>query len=170
MTKLLTTLKHEFCEIIPPTIFFFIAFSLLMATQRLIQREYDIPLSGFGMAFIGALLVGKVVLIVDTFPFVNKFPGKPLLYNVAWKTLIYFIAAFILRYAEHIIPLLRKHKDFMEANRYLVEEIVWPHFWLIMMWLTVLFFVYCSMRELVRAIGREKVIKMFIGGSNIEKI
>jgi len=32
------------------------------------------------------------------------------------------------------------------------------------MWLAVLFLVYCAMRELVRAIGRDKVIYMFFGG------
>jgi hypothetical protein len=32
------------------------------------------------------------------------------------------------------------------------------------MWLAVLFFVYCAMRELVRAIGRGKVIQMFFSG------
>jgi hypothetical protein len=31
------------------------------------------------------------------------------------------------------------------------------------MWLVVLFFIYCAMRELVRAVGPEKVIKMFFG-------
>jgi len=170
MAKLLTTLKHEFFEIIPPTIFFFIAFSLLMGTQRLIQREYGIPLTGFGMAFIGALLVGKVVLIADALPFVNKFPDKPLLYNVVWKALIYFMAALLFRYLEHLIHFLMKHESFLEAHSHLMEEIVWPHFWLIQMWLAVLFFVYCAMRELVRAIGREKVIQMFIGSPTIGKI
>ena len=165
MAKLLTTLKHEFFEIIPPTIFFFIAFSLIMATQRLIQREFDIPLTGFGMAFIGALLVGKVVLIADALPLVNKFPDKPLLYNVVWKSLIYILVTILVRYLEHLSHFLLKHESFMEAHRHLMEEMVWPHFWLIQMWLAVLFFVYCAMRELVRAIGREKVIHMFIGGS-----
>jgi len=31
-----------------------------------------------------------------------------------------------------------------------------PHFWLV-----VLFFIYCAMRELVRAIGKDKVVSMF---------
>ncbi len=164
MKTLLKTLKHEFFLILPPTFFFLIAFSLILATQRLVLRQYGIPLMGFGMAIIGALLVGKVVLIVDKLPFVNKFPDKPLLYNTVWKTLIYFLAALLVRYVEHIVPLLRKQGNFMEASRSLVEEIVWPHFWLIQMWLAVLFFVYCAMRELVRTIGREKVVRMFIGG------
>jgi hypothetical protein len=42
-----------------------------------------------------------------------------------------------------------------------MTETVWPHFWLIQIWLAVLFFVYCAMRELVRAVGKEKVVEMF---------
>jgi hypothetical protein len=57
----------------------------------------------------------------------------------------------------------------MEAHRHFMAETVWPHFWLIQIWLLVLFFVYCSLRELVRAIGRDKVIKMFFGGQNIAR-
>ena len=163
MSKILKMLKHEFLELLPPTIFFLIAFTLLMATQRLIQREYGLPLAGFGMAVIGALMVGKVVLIADHLPFVNKFPDKPLLYNVVWKTFIYIIAAILVRYAEHLIPLLGEHESFMAANRYLLEHVVWPHILMIQMWLSVLFFIFCAMRELVRVIGREKVIQMFIG-------
>jgi len=162
--KLLKTLKHEFFLVLPPTIFFLLAFTLILATRQLILREYGIPLGGFGAAAVGALLVGKVVLIVDKLPFVNKFPGRPLLYNTLWKTLIYFLAALLVRYLEHAAPLLWALRDFAETNRRLEEEIVWPHFWLIQMWLVVLFFIYCAMRELVRVIGREKVVQMFIGG------
>lgn len=166
MAKILTILKQELHEIIPPTLFFLITFSLLMITKRLISLEYGIPWTGFGMAVIGALLIGKAVLIIDNFPFVNKFPEKPLIYNVVWKFLLYFIAAIFLRYLEHIVPFLWKHETFIEAHRHLVEEIVWPHFWMLMMWVGVLLFIYCAMRELVRAIGREKVIQLFFGGQN----
>jgi hypothetical protein len=162
--KILAVLKHELFEVLPPTIFFLIAFTLILATQRLILREYGIPLTGFGMAVVGALLVGKVVLIVDKLPFVNKFPDKPLIYNTLWKTFIYMSAALLVRYIEHIAPLTARYGDFAEANRRLVAEIVWPHFVMIHMWLVVLFFVYCAMRELVRVIGREKVRHLFVGG------
>lgn len=161
--KILKTLKHEFFQVLPPTVFFLTAFLLIIATQRLIMREYHIPLSGFGMAVIGALLVGKIVLVADHLPFVNKFPEKPLIYNTAWKTMIYFVAALAVRYLEHVLPLLREEGSLAAANRRILEEIIWPHFWLVQMWLLVLFFVYCAMRELVRAVGREKVIAMFVG-------
>ena len=162
--KLLKTIKHDVIEILPPTIFFLIAFTLILVTKRLILSEYGISWTGFGSAVIGAYLVGKVVLVVDKLPFVNRFPDRQLIYNASWKCLIYFLAAFLLQCLERIVPLLLKHESLIEAHRHMLTETVWPHFWLIQMWLAVLFFVYCAMRDLVRAIGREKVIRMFFGG------
>ena len=52
--KLLITIKREFLEILPPMIFFLIAFTLILATKRLILSEYGISWSGFGSALIGA--------------------------------------------------------------------------------------------------------------------
>jgi hypothetical protein len=162
--KALEKLKHEFRLILPPTLFFLFAFLLLAITQRLIQREYGLPLSGFGSVVVGALLVGKIVLITDKLSLMNRFPDKPLLYNILWKSGIYFLAAFLARYVEHLFPLLREYGGFMEANRRLLAEVIWPHFWLIQMWVGVLFFLYCALRELVIAVGREKVMRLFLQG------
>ncbi|NOT12532.1 MAG: hypothetical protein HOP23_11980 [Methylococcaceae bacterium] len=161
--KLIEKLKHEFFLVLPPTIFFFIAFTLLVTTQRLIFRQYGIPLTGFGAALIGALLVGKVVLVADKLSFMNKFPDKPLIYNIAWKSGIYFLTTFIVRYIEHIVGFLREYGGVMEANRHLFAEMVWPHFLLIQMWMAVLFLVYCTLQELVHALGKKQVIRLFLG-------
>ena len=86
---------------------------------------------------------------------------KPLIYNVAWKTAIYFAASLAVRYGEHLIHFWRRSGDLATANRRLINEIVWPHFWGVQLWLLVLLLVYCTFRELVRALGRERVIQMF---------
>ncbi len=161
--KPLRKIKQVFFEILPPMIFFFIAFSLILATKRLMLSEYGIPWTGFGEAVIGALLVGKVVLIVDKLPFVNRFPEKPLIYNTLWKSLIYFLSALLIHYLMQVIPLLIKHESLMEASKHLFDGIVWSRFWLIQMWLTVLFIIYCAMRELIRVVGRDKFVHMFFG-------
>lgn len=44
--KFFEKLKHEFMLVLPPTIFFFIGFVLVATTQRLILREYGLPLTG----------------------------------------------------------------------------------------------------------------------------
>lgn len=160
-------LEREFLELLPPTIFFFVAIGLLMLTKRLILKQYDIAFSDFAAVLIGALVVGKVVLLVDCFKFVNKYPDKPLIYNVLWKTTIYLIAATVVRIAEEIIPKLLQHGDLKEMVQHLAHGIVWPHFWLIHLWLGVLLFVYCALRELIRAMGKDQVLHLFFGSQRL---
>src|SRR5215510_6508515 len=154
-------LKHELHEVIPPTIFFLISFHIVVIDRRLMLRQYGLPLTSVVSATVAALLFAKVVLLTDMLPFVNRFPDKPLMYNVAWKTAIYVTAALIVHYLEHLVPIWWHVGDLRAANDQLLAEIVWPHFWAVQLWLIVLLFVYCALRELVRAIGREKVVEMF---------
>lgn len=163
MSGIVTKIKHEVIEVIPPTIFFFIAIGLLILTKRLMLQQYGIQFVDFGAAIVGALIVGKVVLIADHFRFINKFPNKPLIYNVLWKTIIYVLAAFFVRLGEHFIPPFIKYNSFREATAQLVDDMVWPRFWIIYLWLCVLLFVYCSLRELIRVIGKDQVLKLFFG-------
>ena len=47
---------------LPPTIFFFVGFNLILWTKRLILEEHGVEFSGFLTATLAALLVGKAVL------------------------------------------------------------------------------------------------------------
>jgi hypothetical protein len=161
MSELGNKLKHELRELIPVTLFFFVTFQLLALTEALMLKQYGIHLTTFFAATMLALIVAKVVVITDHFALVNRFPEKPLFYNVIWKTLIYFTAALGARYLEHLIHFWRKSANFAEANRRLWEEIVWPHFWAVQLWLLVLLLTYCAFRELVRVLGRERIFAMF---------
>jgi len=155
--------KHEFHEVLPPTIFFVITFHIVLLDRALMLREYGLRLSSVAAAAVMALLVAKVVLIADKLPFINRFPEKPLIYNVVWKTVIYVVASLFVHYLEHLIPLWWRIGDFREANGDLWREIVWPHFWAIQLWLTVLIFIYCASRELIRIIGRERIMQIYFG-------
>ena len=163
MSKVWATVKHEFYEVLPPTIFFLVSFHIVVLDRALMLREYGLQLPALAGATVGALLVAKVVLIADKLPIINRFPEKPLIYNVVWKTVIYVGFSLLLHYLEHLIPLWWELGSFGPANAKLGSEIVWPHFWAIQLWLVVLIFVYCAMRELVRVIGRPRVLQIFFG-------
>ena len=45
----------------------------------------------------------------------------------------------------------------------MLAELVWAHFWAIQILLLVLILMYCTMRELVRVIGADKVREIFFG-------
>ena len=69
----LAQVKH----VVPPTIFFFVGFNLILWTKRLILEEHGVEFGGFLTATLAALLVGKAVLVTDNLPFMRRFDGAP---------------------------------------------------------------------------------------------
>src|SRR5438105_7530225 len=163
MTKLSTKVKEELFALLPPTIFFFVALHIVAFVRVLMLKGTGIsPLSTMSIA-VASLILGKAVLIADMLPLINRFPNKPLIYNIAWKTVIYLLLSAVIHYLERLIDFWRQAGSFVAGNRKLLAEIIWPHFWAIQIILFVLIAMYCMMHELVRVIGKEKVMRLFFG-------
>jgi hypothetical protein len=156
-------LKEEFFKLLPPTIFFFIALHIVMFIRVLMLEGTGVaPSSSISIA-VAALILGKAVLVADMLPMINRFPHKPLIYNIAWKTVIYLLISAVIHYLERLIDFWRQTGGFVAGNQKLLAEIIWPHFWAIQIILFVLIAMYCTIHELVRVIGREKVMRIFFG-------
>src|SRR2546430_1599672 len=163
MTKLFAKLKEEFFALLPPTIYFFVALHIVAFVRVLMLKGTGLaPSSSISIA-VAALILGKAVLIADMLPLINRFPDKPLIYNVAWKTGIYLLLSAVIHYLERLIDFWRQTGGFVAGNQKLLAEIVWPHFWAIQIILFVLIAMYCTVHELVRVIGKEKVLRIFFG-------
>lgn len=170
MSKLSEKLREEIDALLPPAIFFFVALHLVALVRVLMLKGTGIPVSTSASVTLAALIIAKAVLIADMMPFINRFPHRPLAYNVAWKTGIYFLVATLVHYLERLVDYWREAGGFIAANDKLLSGIVWPHFWAIQIFLLVLILMYCSMRELVRVIGGDKVRAMFFGPSRCETV
>ena len=163
MTKLFTKLKEEFFKLLPPTIFFFVALHIVMFIRVLMLEGTGLAPSSSVSIAVASLILGKAVLIADMLPMINRFPNKPLIYNVAWKTVIYLLISAVIHYLERLIDFWRQAGSFVAGNQKLFAEIIWPHFWAIQIILFMLVAMYCTMHELVRVIGREKALRIFFG-------
>jgi hypothetical protein len=86
-----------------------------------------------------------------------------LIYNIVWKTSIYVLAVMLARYLERFIPFLKEDGGIVGAHLHLMHEIVWPRFPAIHIWFMVLFCLYSVLVELVRVLGKERMIKLFFG-------
>jgi hypothetical protein len=162
MRKLLEKLKAEFFAILPPTIFFFVALHIVAFVRVLMTKgSHFEPMSTTSIT-VGALILGKAVLIADILPAINRYPDKPLAYNVAWKTAIYWLMATAIHYLERLIDFSRQAGNLAAGNAKLFAEIVWPHFWAVQIILFILIVVYCTAHELGRVVGREETFAIIL--------
>src|SRR5262249_61252246 len=122
----------------------FVALPLVTFIRVLMARgSHFEPLSTMSIA-IAALILGKAVLIADMLPAINRYPNKPLVYNVAWKTAIYWLMATAIHYVERLIDFSRQAGGIVAGNEKLLAEIMGPHFLAVQIILLILIVVYCT--------------------------
>jgi hypothetical protein len=163
MHRVWEKVKEELLAVLPPTLFFFVALHICALIRTLMARAAGIQPSSTVTIAVAALVLGKSVLLADMLPVVNRYPEKPLIYPVLWKTGIYLLVSGLIHYLERLVDFARQAGGLAAGNRLLLDEIVWPHFWAIQIVLLMLILMYCTTRELVRVIGRDKVMRLFFG-------
>ena len=153
---------------LPPTIFFFVGFNLILWTKRQILADQGVEFSGFLTATFAALLVGKAVLITDNLPFMRRFDGSPLIQPILFKSAIYWLCVLMVRLAERLVHFLAAGGVIADFPTHLVEHFSWPRFLSIQVWLMVLFLVYVTIHELNMLIGDGELYRLFFRWSSSE--
>ena len=153
----LEQVKHT----LPPTIFFFVGFNLILWTKRLILEEHGIEFNGFFTAMVAALLVGKAVLITDNLPFMRRFDGAPMIQPILFKSAIYWLCVLMVRLAERLVHFLPGGGSIADFPAHLVEDFSWARFLSIQIWLMVLFLVYVTIHELNVLFGDGELYRLF---------
>lgn len=163
MTTLAAKIKHELIKALPPTIFFFIILHIVAIVRALMIKGTGISLPTSTSVLIASLILGKSVLVADMLPFINRFPDKPLVWNVAWKTLMYALVALVVHYLERLYEVWKETHELRAANQQIFADANWPRFWAVQILLVTLIFMYCVIAELARVIGQRKLKAMFFG-------
>ena len=163
MHRAIEWFKKEFVQYIGSAIFFACAFCLIALANKLMVAGSEVQVGSFARAIIGGLVVAKLLFFVDMVPGVDAFRGKPLVYNIVWKTPIYLVMSLLYRYIEPAIGSVVAGMSVAEAHAYTMEEFAHPRFWAIEVWLAALFAVFVTMRELTLFLGKDKVRLIFFG-------
>lgn len=145
---------REFREMLPPTIFFFIGFNLIVFTTNLLLADYGAAFSSFALATAAALVVGKAVLVANATRTLRRYDRAPLIRPILFKTVFYAAIVFIARLLEHAIRyLLVEHHRLGTFFPHLIATFDWHRFIAIQLWIFVLFFVYVTVTELNHLFG-----------------
>ena len=121
MKAVLHTIKHEVMKAIPPTVFFFIILHIVALIRTLMMKGTGVSLPVSTSILIASLVLGKSVLVADMLPFINRFPEKPLIWNVTWKTLMYALVALAVHYLERLYEFWKKNTQLHGRERHVVD-------------------------------------------------
>jgi hypothetical protein len=155
-------LLHEVREALPPAIFFFVGFNLIVLTTNLLVAQYLVAVSNFMLATLGALVVGKAVLIANKFSLVRLYDRAPLIQPILFRTTFYWVVVFFARLLERFVHFLLEGNAADDFFAYLGADFSWRHFIAVSLWLYVLFLVYVTATEFGRLFGRGEVWRLLV--------
>jgi hypothetical protein len=153
---------HEAREALPPTIFFFVGFNFIVLTTNLILADYHAAAFNFMVATLGALVVGKAVLVANAMSYIRRYDRAPLVRPILFKTVFYSVIVFLARLLERFV-----HYCVVERNppgdfpAYLMTTFSWHRFAAINLWIMVLFLIYVTAWEFSRLFGPGELLRIF---------
>jgi len=119
----LTSAKHELKQVGLVTLYFMFCFAAILTLKKLFLAEYQIEFYALSAVVIGALVAGKIVVVLDHTPLGNRFdaslrPGPAALY----KTLVYTAVTFLVLAGEKVF---HAYRESGALGRAITE--VWEH-------------------------------------------
>jgi hypothetical protein len=164
MGKIRSAVGKEAREALPALVFFLVTFHMVSVTKAVILEDYHVSGAGAALATVGAMIVAKVILVLEHLPVSRLFLARPL-WNVAWKTVLFAAVTTLFRVIEEMVPIVLRHGSVGEGARRLASEVSWPRFWVVQMWLFAFLFLYNLAAALVRIIGAGRVREMLLRGA-----
>jgi hypothetical protein len=155
-------LLHEAREALPPTIFFFVGFNLIVLTTNLLVAQYLVAVSNFMLATMGALVVGKAVLVANKIPFLRRYDRAPLIQPILFKTALYWIVVFLARLLERFVHFSLEGNPPWDFPTYLITTFSWHRFSAISLWILVLFLIYVTALEISQLFGPGELRQLFL--------
>ena len=156
-------LLRELREMLPPTIFFFIAFNLILLTTNLLVAGYGAAFGSFMLATGAALVVGKAVLVANATRSIRRYDRAPLIRPILFKAAFYWAVVFVARLLEHWIRFwLVEHHPLGTFLPHMVAIFDWHRFVAIQLWIFVLFLIYETATELNHLFGKGELWHLLI--------
>lgn len=122
-------LKHELKAVILVTLFFAAWLGVFMGLKILILEGYQIRFGSISAVLIGALVLAKVVMILEHVPLGGWVKNKPLLVDVILRTLLFAFGTFVVMLLEKAFESRHEQGGFVSALTKVFQHPDMPHIW-----------------------------------------
>ena len=135
-------------------------FAVFTSYRRLILANYDISYSNWGISFIKALVLAKVIMVGDLLRFNRILENKPLIFPTLLKSVIFTVWVVLFAIVESAIRGFLHGKGLDGALDHLLSEGT-NEFFAKCLVVFVAFIPFFAFKELGRVLGKGKIWGLF---------
>lgn len=168
--SILEKLKHELKAVILVTLFFAAWLGVFMGLKILILDGYQIRFGSISAVLIGALVLAKVVLILEHVSLGAWLRDEPVLVDVVLRTLLYAFGTFVVMLLEKAFESRHEQGGFGSALTNVFQHPDMPHIWANAICVTAALLFYNVLSALNRHLGRGGLIGFFLSPLKHDRI
>lgn len=143
------------------TLYFLIWFGILMLVKVLLLTEYQIEFSGITIAFVGAIVVAKSILILEHVNFGSWINLKPAILDVVLRTILYVAGVFVVLLLEKGFEGSDEYGGFWSSLRSVFEHADIYHVWIATIGVTLAILFYNIFMLINESLGKGELYQIF---------
>jgi hypothetical protein len=155
-------LRKEIETVALTTLYFAVWLGVLMLIKRLILEEYRIEFRGMSLALLGALVIAKVVLILEHVPLGQWVRRHAALVDVALRTLMYTLGVVVVLLLEKAFESRHENGGFGAALAKVFQHRDIPHVWANTICVGSALLVFNALAVLRHHLGMGRLIPLFL--------
>jgi hypothetical protein len=158
---MLKKILNEIKTIARTAFYFAIVFIILMVMKKLNLRDYNIEFNGISQALLGALVMAKVIILMEYISLGHWVQRQPVIVDVILRTLLYTAGVLIVIVLEKAFEKRHEANGFVHAISYVFRNRDIYHVWATTIGSAASIFVYNSFSVVQRVMGKNGLAKLF---------
>jgi len=163
--KIKKIIKYQLMEMAVVTAYFYIAFSFVILVKMLILAQYNIEFDRIIGALGSALIMGKVILVLDSIRLPKLFNSRRMIIGVLFRTIVYSLVADILVLLEYAYHLYMDGEVSGNTIIYALKHVDVHQMWFIMLSSFVVLLNYNLFLSLGSYFGAKSLFKLFLNAN-----
>ena len=156
---------HEIIAIARTALYFALFFIFLMVFKKLVLEDYQIEFIGLSQALIGALIMSKVVLLMELISLGSWVQRHPPIVDTILRTLLYSLGVLIVVLLEKAFEERHHATGFSGAIAYVLNHRDVHHVWANTLGASVAIFFFNAYSVIQRLLGKHGMYKLFFTDS-----
>lgn len=110
-------IKNEIKTLVLLTVYFSVWIGVFVVLKKLILKEYHVQFQGWSMILVGALVLSKVVSILEHVSLGSWAKNRPAIFDVVIRTVLYSLGVFIVMVLEKSLEGRHEYGGFIESMK-----------------------------------------------------